>query len=63
MTAGYRWASALAIALYFVAAAASYYGWGLSSDASALAQARGRSVRGGSLHHRSFFGGGPGFGK
>lgn len=62
MTPGYRWLSVMAMALYFLTAAASYYGWGLSSDASALAAAR-RSVRGGSLHHRSFFGGGPGFGK
>ncbi len=49
------------IIVFILIAIASYLGWGLSSDAQAMAQAR--SVRGGSLHTRHFFGGGPGFGK
>jgi hypothetical protein len=39
--------------------AASYLGWGLTSDA----EARARNVRQGSIHGRRFLGGGPGFGK
>ncbi len=50
----------LLLALGFpVAVAASFFGWGLESDATA----RARNVRQGSLRGRSFYGGGPGFGK
>ena len=42
-----------------LALAASYFGWGLPTDASI----RARSVRQGSLRGRSFYGGGPSFGK
>lgn len=61
MHKGYFVACGVAIALFFVVAAASRLGWGVPSDAQALAQAR--SVRGGSLHTRHYYGGGPGFGK
>jgi hypothetical protein len=50
----------LLIALLLVGLA-SYFGWGLTSDAQAMAMAR--SVRGGSLHTRQYYGGGPGYGK
>jgi hypothetical protein len=61
MTRGYRWASAVVVLMGVLAVLASYQGWGVPSDAQALAQRQ--SVRGGSLHARSFYGGGPGFGK
>jgi len=61
MSNGYRVASWVFITLFMLVALASYLGWGLSSDAQALAQSR--SVRTGSLHTRHYFGGGPGFGK
>jgi len=61
MSNGYRVASWVFIILFMLVALASYLGWGLSSDAQALAQSR--SVRTGSLHTRHYFGGGPGFGK
>lgn len=57
----YAWATALMVLLYIMVCLASYFGWGLQSDAQALAQAR--SVRTGSLHQRYYYGGGPGFGK
>jgi hypothetical protein len=49
------------IGLFVLVALASYYGWGLTSDAQAMALAQ--SVRTGGLHSRSHYGGGPGFGK
>lgn len=61
----YMAASGAVLVLFGVVAAASHLGWGLSSDAQALAQARrsSGSVRSGSLHMRHHYGGGPGFGK
>ncbi len=59
MHPGYRIASVLVVILGMVSFAASYWGWGLSDDASIRAQ----SVRQGSLRGRSYYGGGPGFGK
>lgn len=56
MLTGYRWATGIVVALFLLTLTASYYGWGLSSDAEAMARAR--SVRTGSLHTRTFFGGG-----
>jgi hypothetical protein len=50
-------------ALFFMAVVASRQGWGLQEDAEALAKNRTQSVRGGSVHTRSYYGGGPGFGK
>lgn len=55
----YWLASCIAIVLLILVFLASYFGWGLSSDA----QARAQSVRTGSLHTRHYYGGGPGFGK
>ena len=52
----------LLLAAFGATAMASYRGWGLDSDASAEDRAR-RSVRTGSLHGRTFYGGGPGGGK
>ena len=49
------------LGLFLVVVAASYYGWGLTSDAQARTQAR--SVRQGSLHQRRYYGGGSSFGK
>lgn len=64
MSRGYLLPSGTVIILFFVVAAASRQGWGVRSDAQALAQAHyGGSVRGGSLHMRHYYGGGPGFGK
>jgi capsule polysaccharide export protein KpsC/LpsZ len=62
---GYMLLSLVVVGLFGVAWQASYQGWGLTNDASALAQARQRtqSVRTGSVHRRSYYGGGPGFGK
>ena len=59
MIPAYRIASALVVVLLGISLAASYYGWGLPSDASV----RARNVRQGSVHGRTFVGGGPGFGK
>ena len=59
MTTGYRVASVLMVVLLGTTLAASYYGWGLPSDASA----RARNVRQGSAGGRRFLGGGPGYGK
>lgn len=61
MSRGYVIASAVMLILFVLTAIAAYAGWGLDSDASA--EARSRSVRSGSLHGRSYYGGGPGFGK
>jgi hypothetical protein len=63
MTVPYRWASGVMAALFVVTLLATYYGWGLTSDAEASAEGRRRSVRAGSLHRRGFYGGGPGVGK
>ena len=71
ITKGYLAASGAVVFLLCLTSAASYYGWGLSSDAQAIAEARrssggsggGGSVRTGSLHRRRYSGGGPGFGK
>lgn len=60
MTTGYRIASGIVLLLLGLTFAASYYGWGLTADPRL--QARG-SLRSGSLHGRSYFGGGPGYGK
>ena len=59
MTPGHRIASVMALALLVVAGLASYYGWGLPTDASI----RARNVREGSVRGRHIMGGGPGFGK
>lgn len=61
MLRSYQIASGAMVLLFLLVAAASYYGWGLTSDAEA--KARSRSVRAGSLHTRTYYGGGPGFGK
>jgi hypothetical protein len=61
MSLGYWIASAVLLIALVLVSMASYYGWGLTSDAAAMASAR--SVRGGSLHSRHYYGGGPGFGK
>lgn len=66
MSFGYIVASLVVVAMFCTALMASYQGWGLTSDARAMAQAqaRNRSVRTGSVHHfRTYSGGGPGFGK
>jgi hypothetical protein len=66
MSSGYLILSGLAVLLFCAVGMASYRGYGLTSDSQALAQARARtggSVRGGSLHRRNYYGGGPGFGK
>ena len=63
MKAGYSVASLAMTALFFVAVVASRQGWGLTSDAQAMAQNRTQSVRSGSVHSRRYYGGGPGFGK
>ena len=61
MSRGYMIASALVVGLLGWIIYAAYSGAGLTSDAEAMA--RNRSVRGGSLHSRNYYGGGPGFGK
>jgi hypothetical protein len=61
MTLGYWIASGVLLIGLLLVGMASYYGWGLTSDAKAKAQAR--SVRTGSLHTRHYYGGGPGYGK
>jgi hypothetical protein len=61
MTLGYWIASGVLLIALLLVALASHYGWGLPSDAKAMAQSR--SVRTGSLHTRHYYGGGPGFGK
>ena len=61
MSFGYKVASGMVLVLFGWVVYASYSGAGLTSDAEAMA--RSRSVRGGSLHGRQYFGGGPGFGK
>ena len=60
MGIGYRIASALVIGLFGWVVYGAYTGLGLTSDAQA--EARSRSVRAGSLHSRTYFGGGPGSG-
>lgn len=60
MTPGYQIAAAILVALLGLAIAASHFGWGLRRDPQV--QTRG-SLRGGSLHQRSFGGGGYGYGK
>jgi len=61
MGMGYRIATGLLILTFMGAVYGAYTGAGLTSDAEAMA--RNRSVRGGSLHGRTYFGGGPGSGK
>ena len=61
MTLGYWIASALLLVALVLVSLASYHGWGLTSDAQAMAKAK--SVRAGSLHSRQYYGGGPGYGK
>lgn len=61
MTLAYWLASGVLLIALILVGAASYYGWGLTSDAEAMAKAR--SVRSGSLHSRQYYGGGPGYGK
>lgn len=61
MNQKYRIATAVLIGAFVLVCLASYYGWGVPSEAQALARAR--SVRTGSLHARSHYGGGLGFGK
>jgi Na+-transporting NADH:ubiquinone oxidoreductase subunit NqrC len=64
MSIGYIIASVLMVCLFCGVVIASRQGWGLSSDAQAMAQAKARSVRTGSTHYyRSYYGGGPGHGK
>jgi hypothetical protein len=66
MSFGYIIASLGITALFVTAYLASVNGWGLASDSTARAQAaaaRGGSVRTGSTHIRTYYGGGPGFGK
>jgi len=58
MSSGYIFASVVLIVALVLVAMASFYGWGLRSDAQALGHTQ--SVRGGSLHTRSYYGGGPG---
>lgn len=60
MTPGYRIASGIVIVGLALVIAASYLGWGLRRDPNLQAQS---SLRGGSLHGRSFSGGGYGYGK
>jgi hypothetical protein len=55
----YKIASLLVLVILGATWMASYYGWGVPSEAAA----RARSVRQGSIHGRTFVGGGPGFGK
>ena len=62
----YLLASGAVITTFLLVAMASNNGWGLTSDAEALAQARrngGGSVRSGSVHGRRYYGGGPSQGK
>jgi hypothetical protein len=61
MTLSYWIASGVLLIALLLVGLASYFGWGLTSDARAMAMAR--SVRGGSLHTRQYYGGGPGYGK
>jgi hypothetical protein len=56
MGTGYRIASGLMVGLFLYVAYGAYVGFGLTSDAEAMA--RNRSVRGGSVHGRTYFGGG-----
>jgi hypothetical protein len=62
----YKWGGLALLALFALAAAASYHGWGVTTDAQAAAQQAG-SVRSGSVgrggYHRSYYGGGYRFGK
>ena len=59
MSVFHRVAAGFMLLLTGLALGASYYGWGLPTDASV----RARNVRQGSLRGRSYYGGGPGFGK
>jgi hypothetical protein len=60
VSARYRWASGVVLALLGLTFAASHYGWGLRRDPRLEAQ---RSLRTGSVHGRHYYGGGPGYGK
>jgi hypothetical protein len=62
----YLLASGAMVAFLVLTITATRNGWGLASDAEALARARGNSggsVRTGSLHGRNYYGGGPNRGK
>ena len=62
----YLLASGVVVAAFCLVVVAAVNGWGLTSDAEALAQARQDtrgSVRSNSLHGRRYYGGGPGRGK
>ncbi len=61
MGTGYWVAMAVGLLLFGLTLGSGYYGWGLTSDAQAMA--RSRTVRAGGLHLRHHYGGGPGFGK
>ena len=61
MSLGYKIASAMVLLLFGWVVYGAYMGAGLTTDAEVMA--RNRSVRGGSLHSRHYYGGGPGFGK
>lgn len=60
MTPGYRIATGIVLIGLILVIAASHFGWGLQRDPRLQAQG---SLRGGSLHSRSFSGGGYGYGK
>jgi hypothetical protein len=63
MAPGYIIISLLMIGLFGTTYLAAQQGWGLNSDAAARAQAK-SSVRTGSARiGRTYYGGGPGFGK
>lgn len=63
MGVGYRIATILLAVLLGVTWFASVYGWGLRSTADARALRERRSVRRGSTGYRSYYGGGPRYGK
>ena len=60
---GYRIAAAVLLLLLGFTWFASLYGWGLRSTADARALRERRSVRQGSSGVRSYYGGGPRYGK
>ena len=62
MTPAHRTFSGVMLLVAVGAIAASYWGWGVPSDASVRAQ-QGQSARLGSLRGRHYYGGGTSFGK
>jgi hypothetical protein len=60
VTPGYRIASGIVLIGLALVFAASHFGWGLQRDPRLQAQG---SLRAGSLHGRSYVGGGYGYGK